>query len=164
MIEVADNLFIGDQNDYETNVKGKDGWVVVHACKEPYHREALGYKGRGAPKDHPEYLHAMRDNRLILNLVDADNPDFIHGEVIFTALDFISEGLLSGKKVLIHCNQGRSRSAGIGLLFMAVYDLIPNQTLEDAEAAFISMYPLYQPGKGIREFLGNNWLSYLKHK
>ncbi|MDZ7721064.1 MAG: hypothetical protein U5K72_19745 [Balneolaceae bacterium] len=69
MTEIQPNLFIGNENDYEFNVKDQEGWSVVHACKEPYHRQALGYSGRGAPKDHPEYLMAKRENRLILKLV-----------------------------------------------------------------------------------------------
>lgn len=162
MVEIVDNLFIGSQEDYEFNVKGKEGWWVIHACKDPYHRRALGYKSRGAPKDHPEYLYAFRGNRLILNLVDADDFLYIPGEIMDTALDFIQRGLSMGNKVLVHCNQGQSRSAAIGLLYMAVHGLIPRQTFEEAEKAFIAIYPVYQPGKGIREFLINNWQSYCK--
>ena len=74
MIEIFPNLFIGTEQDYEFNVKGKPDWVVVHACKEPYHRRELRYTTLGAPKGHPEYLIARRERRLILNLVDATNP------------------------------------------------------------------------------------------
>lgn len=76
MIEVKSNLFVGSQDD-EAAIRGQGGWFVVHACKEPYHRQALGYSGRGAPKDHPEYLIARREGRLILNLVDVDNVSYI---------------------------------------------------------------------------------------
>lgn len=38
MIEVYENLFIGNEKDFENDVKQKDGWSVVQACKEPYHR------------------------------------------------------------------------------------------------------------------------------
>lgn len=76
MIEVYPNLFVGDEADYRI-VLNMSGWFIVHACKEPFHRQALGYAGRGAPKDHPEYLVAERDGRLILNLVDAPNPAYI---------------------------------------------------------------------------------------
>ncbi len=162
MIEITDNLFIGSQEDYEFNVKDREGWSVVHACKEPYHRKTLGYKGRGAPKDHPEYLFAVRGDRLILNLVDANDPDYVPGRIIDEALAFIDRGLDSRKKVLVHCNQGQSRSAAIGFLYMAVHRLIPSQTFEDAEKAFISIYPGYLPGHGIRGFLKNNWSFYCK--
>lgn len=63
MIEVAKNLFVGNQNDYENLVKLRNDFSVVHACKEPYHRKVLGYSGRGAPKNHPEYLIARRGDR-----------------------------------------------------------------------------------------------------
>lgn len=165
MIEITNNLFIGNQDDYELNVKNVNdhaAWMVVHACKEPYHRSALGYKSRGAPKNHPEYLMAIRGNRLILNLVDVDDPAYINRQIIDTALEFIYNGLDAGNRVLVHCNQGQSRSAAIGLLYLAVHGLIPNQELEDAEKEFIHIYPNYQPANGIREFLKANWKSYCK--
>ena len=56
MIEITNNLYIGNQNDFEFNVKGKDNWSVVHAYKEPYHRALLGYSGRSAHKNHPKSL------------------------------------------------------------------------------------------------------------
>ena len=74
MVEIFPNLFIGTEQDYEYNVKGNPDWVTVHACKYPYHQRELGYTGRAAPKNHPEYLIARRDRRLILNLVDAPDP------------------------------------------------------------------------------------------
>jgi hypothetical protein len=50
MIEIHPNLYIGNEHDYEFNVRRESGWCIVHACKEPYHRQALGYTGRAAPK------------------------------------------------------------------------------------------------------------------
>lgn len=93
MIEIAKNLFVGNQNDYENLVKFRNDFSVVHACKEPYHRKALGYLGRGAPKNHPEYLIARRGNRLILNLIDVVDPNYIPEEIIFKAVSFIEEKL-----------------------------------------------------------------------
>jgi len=63
MTEIHPNLFIGNENDYEFKVKNREGWNIIHACKEPCHRQTLGYSGRGAPKGHPEYLMAKRENR-----------------------------------------------------------------------------------------------------
>lgn len=48
MIEVHPNLFVGSQDD-EAAIRGHPSWFVVHACKEPYHRQALGYTSQGAP-------------------------------------------------------------------------------------------------------------------
>lgn len=64
MIEIYKNLFIGNETDYEQSINGKLDWCIVHASKEPYHRALLSYTGRGAPKNHLEYLYAIRNNRL----------------------------------------------------------------------------------------------------
>ncbi|MBA2116847.1 hypothetical protein HOV93_40400 [Planctomycetes bacterium FF15] len=74
MIQIHQFLHVGSEHDYEKVVRHRPDWRVVHACKDPYHRQALGYSGRDAPKSHPEYLIARREHRLILNLVDAPAP------------------------------------------------------------------------------------------
>lgn len=163
MIEIYANLFIGNEGDYEGDVRHQTGWRVVHACKEPYHRRALGYKGRGAPKEHPEYLIARRDHRLILNLVDAPSSDYIPKEIIDAALDFIDQALKSRHRVLVHCNQGESRSPGIGLLYLAAYtDRLPTDDFESAEKAYRSVYPPYAPSTGMRGFMMKNWNVYVR--
>lgn len=163
MIEIYQNLFVGNQDDYELTVSRQDGWAVVQACKEPYHRAALGYRGRGAPKDHPEYLVARRGDRLILNLVDADNSAYIPQEIIDAALVFISEKLAKNLKVLVHCNRGMSRSPSIGLLYLVRYtDKLPKDSLVEAEIAFRELYPLYSPADGVRGFMQKKWNFYSK--
>ena len=93
MIEVCNNLYVGSQFDYDNSVRFQSGWAIVHACKEPYHSEALGYKTNGAPKDHHEDLIAKRGNRLILNLVDVDKVDYIANSISDEALTFINTNL-----------------------------------------------------------------------
>lgn len=160
MIEIYQNLFIADKADYEDDVRLQKGWRVVHACKEPYHRQALGYTSRGVPQDHPEYLIARRDDRLILNLVDAQDPAFIGKDLIDAALTFVREGLVGGQRVLIHCNQGHSRSAMIGLLYLAAFtDLLPD-TFDAGEERFRAIYSPYNPGDGVRAFLWTQFDSY----
>jgi hypothetical protein len=164
MIEIYPNLFIGNENDYETRVRHEPGWYVVHACKEPYHRQALGYSGRAAPKNHPEYLIARRGNRLILNLVDAPDPAYISKEIIDAALEFIGKSLTSGNRVLVHCNEGCSRSAGIGLLYLAMFtDGILKVEFPEAEAVFRTLYPPYNPKSGMRGYMIMNWKKYAKN-
>ena len=161
MMEVYHNLFVGNQDDYDCDVSRQSGWAVVHACKEPYHRQALGYISRGAPKDHPEYLVARRGNRLILNIVDANDPSFFAKEMINQALDFIDKSLSSRKKVLVHCNQGESRSPSIALIYLASRtDVLPKDSLEAAEKKFILLYPLYNPKYGLRMHIFQNWPQY----
>ena len=161
MIEIYPDLWIGNEHDYEQQVRNQQGWRVVHACKDPYHRMALGYTGRGAPKDHPEYLFARRGDRLILNLVDAADPAYIPKEIIDAALSFIHESLHNGQRVLVHCNQGASRSAGIGLLYLAAYtDRLTGISFMEAETEFRRIYPLYNPSRGVHGFLTANWEQY----
>lgn len=163
MIEVSERLYVGNQNDYENTVKLQgDAWHVVHACKEPYHRQALGYTGRSAPKDHKEYLIALRDYRLILNLIDPDNPAYVPKEIIDAALEFIHEGLSLDKKVLVHCNLGKSRSPSIAMLYLATQSKIPSASLLEAEAAFKKLYSQYMPGAGMRGFMQQHWDIYCK--
>lgn len=156
MIEVAPRLFVGGGPDYEA-VRDEPGWSILTCAKEPWHREALGYTGRGAPKDSKEYLFAYRFNRLILNMVDAPQFMFFNPAMVEEGLTFVSEALHYGKKVLIHCNQGNSRAPGMALLYMQRHNLV-DQHYEAALAHFKSIYPAYEPGKGIDDYVKREFL------
>jgi len=158
MKEIYPNLHIGTQDDYENIVKHQKGWFVIHACKEPYHRQALGYTGRSAPKEHPEYLIAYRDNHLILNLIDAPDPAYIPKEIIDEAIKAI-DNYIESLNVFVHCNQGMSRSAIIGLLYLHhVKDIAEN--FNEAENEYRELYPWYNPANGMRMFAMQNWNNY----
>lgn len=161
MIEITKNLYVGSQDDYELNVKFESDWFVIHACKEPYHREALGYKGRAVANTHPEYLIAKRNNKLILNLVDVADPKYIPKEIIDTAIVAIDENI-DKRKVLVHCNQGMSRSATIGLLYLHHVGIIVTDNFKEAECEFLKLYPFYNPANGMRVFAEQNWNNYNK--
>jgi predicted protein tyrosine phosphatase len=63
--------------------------------------------------------------------------------------------------VLVHCNQGMSRSPAIGLLYLAKYtDQLPKSSFAEAEAAFRKLYPPYNPAPGVRGFMFQNWSAY----
>lgn len=169
MKEIIEGLFVGNEDDFrslaleyipEREVSQPYDFAVVHACKEPFHRNLLKYTGRGAPKDHPEYLFAERENRLFMNIVDAPKSIFFDKRMIDKALDFIHEKLNQGLKVLVHCNEGFSRSPSIALLYLVKYKYIDVDTLEDAEAEFLKLYPDYNPGAGMRGFVKENWGYY----
>lgn len=160
MTEIYPGLFIGNETDYEMTVKHQENWAVVHACKEPYHRQALGYSGRACAKEHPEYLLAYREDRLILNLVDVDNPAWISPTIIDNAIDFIDKHLAQGQKILVHCNQGQSRSASIGLLYLARKGEYTNCDFLEAESRYREKYPSYNPAYGIRGFCIQNWRQF----
>jgi hypothetical protein len=159
MIEVHQQLFVGSESDYEMG-RGSfgAGWAVVHACKEPYHRQAIGYSGRAAAKTHPEYLIAQRGNRMILNLVDAPDPAYIPDEIMDAAVEFIHSQLAAGQRVLVHCDQGLSRSPGIAMLFLATHtDRVSRESFELAIASFRAIYPLFSPAAGIAGWLRLRW-------
>lgn len=162
MREICPGLFVGTQADYESTVRYQEGWWVVHACKDPYHRQLLGYTGQGAPKG-PNY-YRVRPSRdvLTLNMVDVEDPAYISKqELIDPCLDFICEGLGEGNNVLVHCNQGESRAPGIGLVYLVTYtDVLPRTTFLEAEQAFVQLYPRYNPKGGIRGFICSNWEYY----
>ncbi len=159
MIEIYNNLYVGSEDDYESQVKNKSGWQVVQACKEPYHREALGYMTIDAPADHPECSIAKRENRIILNLVDVDDIE-ITKNIVSKALDFVDEALTNGQKVLIHCNMGMSRSASIALMYLAGKGEFFGLNFEQAQNRFGRIYPPYLAGGGISKFISNNWTLY----
>lgn len=159
MKEIVRNLYIGSQDDYEYIVKQEPGWRVIHACKEPYHRDALGYKGRGAPKDSSEYFFAYRGSDLILNLVDVQDPQYIPEQIIEESIHFIDKHI-SESKILVHCNQGQSRSAVIGLLYLHHIGEISTRDFYQAEKEYLEYYPWYEPNNGMRMFAAENWAHY----
>lgn len=159
MIEVHPNLFVGGAGDLIHTDDGhggiKDGWFVVSSAKEPWHRQALGYTGRGAPKDDPEYLWAHRPNRLILNLVDVEDWSFIRPDIIDEAEGAIHAALSDGKKVLIHCNQGHSRAPTIAMLYMANKGPLAGKSHAEVVDEFKKLYPDYAPAKGMADYAAN---------
>jgi protein-tyrosine phosphatase len=94
---------------------------------------------------------------LILNLVDVDDPTYISPEIVDAALDAIVNNIQK-IKVLLHCNQGQSRSPGIALLYLLKYtDLLGQKDMTAAIAAFRTIYPPYAPARGMAEYIRLNW-------
>lgn len=154
MKEVHPRLFVGKDQDF-TDVGLQEGWAIVHACKEPYHRMAVGYRNMAAPKNE-EYLYAIRDHRICLNLVDADDPAFISPELMRAALLFINQRIALGNKLLVHCNQGYSRGPGVAMAWLGSAGHLP-RAYQQALRAFIQLYPDYHPKGGIQGYLQTNW-------
>lgn len=163
MIEVSPNLYVGSAADLihvdDGNGGIKDGWFVITAARDPWHRAALGYTGRGAPKEHHEYLMARRGNRLLMNLIDGADPAYVPDQLIDVALEDISVELAKGNKVLIHCNKGESRAPTIAMLWLArnrssmaasIAEYRALDTPEAIIAKFKEIYPAYAPAEGMR--------------
>ncbi|OFX51315.1 MAG: hypothetical protein A2046_03985 [Bacteroidetes bacterium GWA2_30_7] len=156
MIEIKEDLFVGDESDCFYNEK--EGWAVIHTCKHPCHQKAVGYKG-SLKKNHPYYLILERGNHLFLNMVDMDVPlshEFTE-PIVTTALDFIDRNIAT-KKILIHCNLAQSRSPALALLFLAKRKgIINNESYQRAKEDFIKLYLNYNPGKGVESYLIKHW-------
>ena len=160
MKKIHSRIFVGNQEDFENNVIRRTNWYVVHACKEPYHRNLLGYSGRAAPKNHPEYLYAKRPNALFLNLIDADDPKYIPKEIIDIALHKIDSESKMGRSILVHCNQGESRSPTIGILYLCAIGLYSEDDYLAAKKQFTRVYPEYNPANGMMLFAMKHWENY----
>lgn len=160
MMQVHENIYIG--NDKHCFWSGSPDWAVIHACKHPCHRRALGYTNN-LSANHPNYLIVERNNHLVLNLVDMEqelSPRFTN-PIMKVSMSFIEGNLAKRNKILIHCNQGQSRSPSIALLYLARKNHIDSHTYFKAAESFRVYYPLYNPGKGIAAYLNRNWETLL---
>lgn len=155
MTEIYKNLYVGNLLDYH-HIQNENDFCFVQACKYPCHRDAVGYTGGSIEKTHPEYLIAYRPNRIVLNMVDTPTGKYFCEILFEKSNEFIKENLNSNKKVLVHCNQGMSRSPSIGLLYLAMEKKINNVTFAVAKEEFLKIYPNYNPS-GVQEFLMDKW-------
>lgn len=166
MYEIIPGLHVGNGDSYDV-VKSKNSWFVVSAAKEPWHREAVGYTGRGAPKEHPEYLAAFRPRHMIMNLVDPADAKWIPRELINAAVEEIATALDDGFEVLVHCNQGESRAPSIVLLYLLTDsnhngEFVSCENGDEVIDLFRSnYYGDYNPSEGFTQFIRDNWTSFL---
>lgn len=162
MQEVYHKLFVGSQEEYEDLLpEGKDTFVL-HAAKEPYHRQYVGYTGKACDKNHPEYLMAVRGNKMAVNLVDAQESKYFNPDLIKDVIKKIMYLLINKKTVYIHCNQGESRAPSLALLVLLGLHAV-SEDYEVAVKQFKMIYPKYNPGKGISDFLTENWTEYVNY-
>lgn len=160
MTEIDQNVFVGDMNDFKANQDNPD-FCFVQAAKMPFHSDAVGY-GKGIiTAYHPEYLVAVRGNGIALNMVDSDYHHYFSLSMFDISLKYIEEKKLLGKKVLIHCNEGKSRAPSIGLLYLAKNHKIENRTYRQAKEDFEKIYPEYHPNTGVRDFLNLSWNKFI---
>lgn len=128
--------------------------AIVHACKEPCHKQAVCYTKNLDPS-HPDYLHRERGTDLYLNMIDPPLPLFKHES--FTLFFEFVDRQIALRPVIIHCNQGASRAPSLTLLYMAKrLGLLPNTDYQAARREFENRFP-YSPSRGIELFLSENW-------
>lgn len=149
--KITDYMFVGSDADLATL---KTTPAIVHAAKEPWHRKFVGYTTPGAPKDHHEYLWAVRFDEMAMNLVDVDNPLYVPFVLMDKAVNFINYYRTRMKNVFIHCNQGLSRGPTVAMLAYAP-SLAPD--FMQACVQFQELYPDWIPKRGVYEFARENW-------
>jgi len=114
------------------------------------------------PKTHPHYLFKEDGSNLYLNMIDPPVPLFMP-ETFLKGVWFIHRELHRGRDVLIHCNQGKSRSPSIAMLYLAAIEGLPNASWAHAVGAFqMHVYPQYLPGEGIMKFMDHRWYELLE--
>ncbi len=159
MIEVYKNLFVGSENDY-FNIRNQSEWFVIHACKN-FHNQILGIRGmQKISSSNPERNFAIRGGKLSLNLIDGDDYNGLQqiyrdeiSLIMNKAIDFINENIKTST-ILVHCNQGISRSPTIAFLYLSKYtDTFNNLSLNDAILEFKKLYPFYNPKNGMIEYV-----------
>lgn len=156
MEQVIDNLYVGGDTDY-AKLKDKLGWSFLRCCKEGLdgHRETLGYTSPAAPKG-PDYLSAKKGDRMVLNFIDPDDPNFIPKDMVDKGLEFIDQRIKAGDKVLVACNAGHSRGPTTAMLYMRAIGELPGNFVS-AERIFHTLCPEYDPGIGMRQFGRTHW-------
>jgi hypothetical protein len=160
MVEVFKNIFIG--TDKECSFNSSSDFAIIHACKYPCHAGAVGYRG-SLQSNHPYYLILENGQNLFLNMVDMEkelSPIYTH-PIMKTAIAFI-EKHVGERKILVHCNQGMSRSPSIALLYLARIGVIPNDSYSNAVISFQRIYPYFNPGRGIALYMNNNWAELIR--
>ena len=150
MIEISNNIFIGNDYDYYS-LNNKDDWCVLHCCKTPFHQTFVGYSGN-LSKDHPNYAYCIKGSEMALNIVDINMFDKRYLEfnknMLSEAFKFL-DTYKDQKKILIHCNQGESRGPSIGMLYIARNGFFDYDGFEDTYYQFLNIYPNYKPKDNI---------------
>jgi protein-tyrosine phosphatase len=147
MVEIDKGVYIGNCSDYEFN-KDKQDMNFINACKYPYWKEYVGNHCNNG-------LYAYENNRLICNLVDADDVNYIPKEIINECVGFIEKSVSAGKNILINCNEGRSRSATIGLIYLIKNNKINGDNFAEVMEKYKEIVPRFEPNLGMLSYASN---------
>ena len=153
--KIADNIYliVAGYCPETGSMDSKDGNAYVHACKTPCFTTATACLS--GPYEQGQF-GIERENDLYLNMVDADNPNLFNFRQFKLFLEFAEKN--KHRNLIIHCNQGRSRSPTLGLLLLAKRGIITNKSFRQASAEFREkIYPRYCPGIGIKTFMEQTW-------
>lgn len=141
-IMVSENLYVADMEGCSR--VGSE--AIIHACKNPCYVCA---------SDEGKFCNILEsDDDLYLNMIDPSIPLF-KDNLFNVSIEFIRKNI-EQREVVIHCNQGKSRSASIAMLY-----LFGKESYRDAQDLIKQVYPYYQPSLGIDLYLEKNWKRFL---
>jgi len=160
MREVTPNLYVGTTDEASHTLMQQDDWRLVNVAKT-LHLEL--HRWLKPDRNSPYYIIHETSHWISVNWVDSPDPRFFNYlnngiKVVEQVLAFIQKSLEEGKKVLITCDQGQSRSPSVALLYLAkVSCTLPDTSFREASIEFSKIYPAYKPAIGISSFLTENW-------
>lgn len=136
---------------------------ILHCARDPWYTQAritykLCWKNGTPDKFHlPEINQSdtvieMSYNEMALNMVDAQSPIYFSDEMINAGQQFITDRLAAGDPVLVHCNQGISRSPSMAFLWMFEHGFLDDE-FRYAVPQFRERYKDWSPGNGIWQYL-----------
>ena len=155
MIKIHDSLelYVGTKEEYAAaNAADMSIVCAMNDGNGVSYRSVFGYTKLGDDN----YLYGYSDNILFLNLVDAKDAKYIPKSIIREALDFIDHELEKGNGVFIYCSLGESRSPSIAFMYLMESGLLTKDG--DGVRAFYKLYPKYNPGMGMQQYINNNYL------
>ncbi len=159
---LSTNIYIGKIDECNKFDQLGD-WAII-AATQTAHYDLMGWdKTNNKPnKNHPDYIYKIVESdpgpTFFLNWVDggAHLYKWSKPELFIKVLDFIDKWIKT-KKVLIFCDQGKSRSPTLGLLYLAKrLKGIPDYSYDEAYKLFLDIYPEYSPS-GIGEYVKEHW-------
>lgn len=153
-------IYVGNQ--YELSKLTED-FNIVHAAKDLFHKEFVGYVGKKCPPNYYYYEDEKHASLCIIDFPSNSQWNFFPEEMLKSTMNFIDRSLDNGKKVYIHCNQGMSRAPSIAFMYLVSRGLMKVDTLESNLIYFLELYPLYRPANGILENIKRKYpFDYLK--
>lgn len=159
MVEIYERLIVCNQDDFNIIDRSKGDFSVAFCAKHPFHKFLVGYKGN-LDKSHPEYLIAKRPERHMIaaNLIDVDRDGFVSDTIISELIKFIDEEREQGRIVMLVCNQGKSRSSCVGLMYL-IYKGMFSDCLNFAqvEQEYRKIYPYHDPELGMQLYTKRFW-------
>ena len=155
MENIIDGVYVG--GDKDVSEAKRRGYARLTCAKDgpDGHREMLGYQSLGAPRD-THYLFVQKGTHAAMNCIDVDSPSMIPTEMLDDGLRFAKRMRDAGNTILFHCNAGRSRGPSTALAFLRTIGEMP-WSLKHSMHVFKTLYPPYDPGKGMKAKLVENW-------